>query len=133
RPAGAVGHWPVAGPRGGGVGVGRPVQDLAGVMVVGIGGGTTEVAIISFGGIVTGTSIRVGGDELDQAVIQYVKKKHSMALGERSAEALKMAIGSASSVVDGETTQIKGRDLGTGLPKAIRVSGQEIREAIEEP
>jgi len=133
KSAGARGAYTIEEPMAAAIGVGLPVQDPAGVMVVDIGGGTTEVAIISFGGIVTGTSIRVGGDELDQAVIQYVKKKHSMALGERSAEAVKMAIGSASSVVDGETTEIKGRDLGTGLPKAIRVSGQEIREAMEEP
>jgi rod shape-determining protein MreB len=102
-------------------------------MVVDIGGGTTEVAVISLGGIVTSQSIRTGGDELDTAIITYVKKEYSLMLGERTAEEIKMAIGSAFPAPDEPHAEIRGRDLVSGLPKTIVVSAEEIRKAIEEP
>jgi rod shape-determining protein MreB and related proteins len=109
------------------------VHEPAGNMVVDIGGGTTEVAVISLGGIVTALSIRIGGDELDEAIIAYIKKEYSLALGERTAEEIKMAIGSAFPLPDEPNAEIRGRDLVTGLPKTIIVSSEEIRRAIEEP
>ena len=110
-----------------------PVHEPTGNMVVDIGGGTTEVAVISLGGIVTSQSIRTGGDELDAAIIQYVKKEYSLMLGERTAEEIKMAIGSAFPSPDEPHAEIRGRDLVSGLPKTIVVSAEEIRKAIEEP
>jgi rod shape-determining protein MreB len=102
-------------------------------MVVDIGGGTTEVAVISLGGIVTAQSIRVGGDELDNAIIHYVKKEYSLMLGERTAEMIKCEIGSAFPMPDEPNAEIRGRDLVSGLPKTIVVSSEEIRKALEEP
>jgi rod shape-determining protein MreB len=102
-------------------------------MVVDIGGGTTEVAVISLGGIVTSQSIRIGGDELDEAIIQYIKKEYSLALGERTAEEIKIVLGSACALEEEIHAEIRGRDLITGLPKTIIVTTDEIREAIEEP
>src|SRR4030042_3650963 len=102
-------------------------------MVVDIGGGTTEVAVISLGGIVTSESIRIGGDELDEAVISYIKKEYNLMIGERTAEELKIQIGSAFPMGDEINAEIRGRDLVTGLPKTIVVLAEEIREAIEEP
>ena len=102
-------------------------------MIVDIGGGTTEVAVISLGGIVTNTSIRIAGDEIDQAIISYVKKEYSLSLGERTAEEIKIAIGSAFPMPEDDQAEIRGRDLVTGLPKTIVVAGEEIRRAIEEP
>jgi rod shape-determining protein MreB len=102
-------------------------------MVVDIGGGTTEVAVISLGGIVTSLSIRVGGDELDQSIINWVKREFSLLLGERTAEEIKMAIGSAYPLQGENDAEIRGRDLATGLPKTIVVSAAEIRKALEEP
>nr|WP_308222654.1 MULTISPECIES: rod shape-determining protein [Frankia] len=115
------------------IGAGLPVHEPTGNMVVDIGGGTTEVAVISLGGIVTSQSIRTAGDELDVAIISYVKKEYSLMLGERTAEEIKMAIGSAFKVPDEPSAEIRGRDLVTGLPKTIVVSAEEIRKAIEEP
>jgi len=115
------------------IGVGLPVHEPAGNMVVDIGGGTTEVAVVALGGIVTSQSIRIGGDELDEAVISYVKKEYSLMLGERTAEEIKIAIGSAFPLPDEPKTEIRGRDLVSGLPKTISVGAQEIRKAIEEP
>ena len=102
-------------------------------MVVDIGGGTSEVAVISLGGIVCSLSVRVGGDELDNAIIQYVKKEYSLMLGERTAEEIKVAIGSAFPMPDEPHAEIRGRDLITGLPRTIVVSAEEIRRAIDEP
>jgi rod shape-determining protein MreB len=102
-------------------------------MIVDIGGGTTEVAVISLGGIVTASSVRVGGDELDEAIIQFVKKEFAVALGERTSEAIKIAIGSAFPTADDMIAEIKGRDLISGLPKTIHVTSEEIRRALEEP
>src|SRR5215211_2379533 len=115
------------------IGAGLPVQEPAGNMIVDIGGGTTEVAVISLGGIVASQSVRVAGDELDDAVIQHIKKEYSLALGERTAEEIKLALGAAWPLEDELTAEIRGRDLVTGLPKTITVTTEEIRDAIEEP
>src|SRR5690349_19464050 len=115
------------------IGAGLPVHEPTGNMVVDIGGGTTEVAVISLGGIVTKESIRIGGDELDDAIINYIKKEYSLALGERTAEEIKIALGSAYQLEEEVHAEIRGRDLITGLPKTIVTSTEEIREAIEEP
>lgn len=115
------------------IGAGLPVQEPTGNMIVDIGGGTTEVAVISLGGVVTSQSVRVGGDELDDAVTQFIKKEYSLALGERTAEVVKMELGSAWKLVQEVQAEIRGRDLVTGLPKTIVTSTGEIREAIEEP
>jgi rod shape-determining protein MreB and related proteins len=115
------------------IGAGLPVSEPTGNMVVDIGGGTTEVAVISLGGIVTSQSIRIAGDEVDAAVISYVKKEYSLMLGERTAEEIKIAIGSAFPTADDSHAEIRGRDLVTGLPKTIVVSAEEVRKAIEEP
>src|SRR5689334_12154088 len=115
------------------IGAGLPVQEPTGNMIVDIGGGTTEVAVISLGGIVASQSVRVGGDELDEAIVQYIKKEYSLALGDRTAEEVKIALGSAWPLVEEVHAEIRGRDLVTGLPKTIVVSTEEIRDAIEEP
>jgi len=115
------------------IGAGLPVAEPVGSMVVDIGGGTTEVAVLSLGGIVTSQSVRTGGDELDEAIISFVKKEYSLMLGERTAEEIKMAIGSAFPRPDEPQAEIRGRDLVTGLPKTITVTADEIRRAIEEP
>jgi len=115
------------------IGAGLPVQEPTGNMIVDIGGGTTEVAVISLGGIVASQSVRVAGDELDEAIIQYIKKEYSLALGERTSEEVKITLGSAWPLEEELTAEIRGRDLVTGLPKTIITSTEEIREAIEEP
>jgi rod shape-determining protein MreB len=115
------------------IGAGLPVHEPTGNMVVDIGGGTTEVAVISLGGIVTSQSIRIGGDELDESIIQFIKKEYSLALGERTAEEIKIALGSACALEEELHAEIRGRDLITGLPKTIVTTTEEIREAIEEP
>jgi rod shape-determining protein MreB len=115
------------------IGAGLPVQEPTGNMIVDIGGGTTEVAVISLGGIVASESVRVGGDELDDAIIQFIKKEYSLALGERTAEEVKITLGSAWPLEEEMHAEIRGRDLVTGLPKTIITSTEEIREAIEEP
>ena len=112
---------------------GLPVHEATGNMVVDIGGGTTEVAVISLGGIVTAQSIRVAGDELDNAIIQHIKKEYSLLLGERTAESIKITIGSAYETDEDEHTEIRGRDLVSGLPKTVVISSAEVRKAMEEP
>jgi rod shape-determining protein MreB len=102
-------------------------------MVVDIGGGTTEVAVISLGGIVTSQSIRIGGDELDQAIITFAKKEYSLMLGERTAEEIKITLGSAFPSADEPHAEIRGRDLVSGLPKTVVISAAEVRRAIDEP
>ena len=114
------------------IGAGLPVQEPTGNMIVDIGGGTTEVAVISLGGIVASQSSRIGGDELDDAIIQFMKKEYSMALGERTAEEVKIQLGSAWPLQEELTAEIRGRDLVTGLPKTVVLSTGEIREALEE-
>ena len=131
--AGARRVYIIEEPMAAAIGSGLPVHEPAGNMVVDIGGGTTEVAVISLGGIVTSQSIRIGGDELDDSIISYIKKEYSLMLGERTAEEIKMAIGSAFPLPDEPHAEIRGRDLVSGLPKTIVVSAEEIRKAIEEP
>jgi rod shape-determining protein MreB and related proteins len=131
--AGARKVYIIEEPMAAAIGAGLPVHEPTGNMVVDIGGGTTEVAVISLGGIVTSQSIRTAGDELDTAIISYVKKEYSLMLGERTAEEIKMAIGSAYKLPDEPSAEIRGRDLVTGLPKTIVVTAEEIRKAIEEP
>jgi len=131
--AGARKVYIIEEPMAAAIGAGLPVHEPTGNMVVDIGGGTTEVAVISLGGIVTSQSIRTGGDELDAAIISYVKKEYSLMLGERTAEEIKMAIGSAFPAPDEPQAEIRGRDLVSGLPKTIIVTAEEIRKAIEEP
>jgi len=131
--AGARAAYIIEEPMAAAIGAGLPVHEPAGNMVVDIGGGTTEVAVISLGGIVTSQSIRIGGDELDEAIIAYIKKEYSLMLGERTSEEIKMAIGSAFPLPDEPHAEIRGRDLVSGLPKTIIVSAEEIRKAIEEP
>jgi rod shape-determining protein MreB len=115
------------------IGAGLPVHEPTGNMVVDIGGGTTDVAVISLGGIVTSMSVRIGGDEMDEAIIQFIKKEYSLAVGERTAEQIKIALGSACPLEEELHAEIGGRDLVTGLPKTIVTTTEEIREAIEEP
>jgi rod shape-determining protein MreB len=132
--AGARRVYIIEEPMAAAIGAGLPVYEPTGNMVVDIGGGTTEVAIISLGGIVTSQSVRVGGDELDQAVIAFSKKEYSLMLGERTAEEIKMAIGSGYPFGEDEPhAEIRGRDLVSGLPKTIVISAEEVRRAIEEP
>jgi rod shape-determining protein MreB len=115
------------------IGSGLPVHEATGNMVVDIGGGTTEVAVISLGGIVASQSVRVGGDELDDSIVQFIKKEYSLAVGDRTAEEVKIALGSAWPLEEELHAEIRGRDLVTGLPKTIVTTTEEIREAMEEP
>lgn len=115
------------------IGAGLPVEEPTGSMVVDIGGGTTEVAIISLGGLVTAKSIRVAGDELDEAIVQYIKRNYNMLIGERTGEEVKQTIGSAYPTGEEESMEIRGRDLVTGLPRTLRVTSDEIRKALSEP
>jgi rod shape-determining protein MreB and related proteins len=117
------------------IGAGLPVDEPTGSMIVDIGGGTTEVAVISLEGIVTSKSLRVAGDELDQAIISYIKKEYNLMIGERTAEAVKMGLGSTFKIEDEaeKTMDIKGRDLISGLPKTIVVTQTQIRDALREP
>jgi len=114
------------------IGAEIPIHSAAGNMIVDIGGGTSEVAVISLGGIVSSTSARIGGNRIDQAIAEFVKKKHGLAIGERTAEEIKIKIGSAMPHIKDEFEEIRGRDLIAGLPKTIRVSANEITEAIQE-
>src|SRR6187455_2785963 len=131
--AGARQAYLIEEPMAAAIGAGLPVQEPTGNMIVDIGSGTTEVAVISLGGVVTSQSIRVGGDELDDAIIQFIKKEYSLALGERTAEEVKIQLGSAWPLRNEVMAEIRGRDLVTGLPKTIVCSSAEIREAIAEP
>jgi rod shape-determining protein MreB and related proteins len=115
------------------IGAGLPVQEPTGNMIVDIGGGTTEVAVISLGGIVTSQSVRVAGDELDEGIIDFVKKEYGLAIGQRTAEEVKIALGSAWPLLEELQAEIRGRDLMTGLPKTIVTTTDEVREAMEEP
>ncbi len=131
--AGARKAYTIEEPMAAAIGTALPVHEPTGSMVVDVGGGTTEVAVISLGGIVVSKSIRIGGDELDEAIIQWVKKEFNVMLGERTAEQVKMAIGSAWPMPEEPAAEVRGRDLITGLPKTVVLSSQEMREAIEEP
>lgn len=111
------------------IGIGLPIEDPQGVFIVDIGGGTTDIALISLGGVVVGKSIRIAGDEMDEAIINYCRLKYSLLLGQPSAESIKMAVGSAGFIKE-KFTVVRGRDLETGLPKSIKISSDEIREAL---
>jgi len=115
------------------IGSDMPVHEPSGNMIVDIGGGTTEVAVISLGGIVTAQSVRVAGDELDEAVLQYVKKEFSLAIGDRTAEEIKIHMGSAWPLDEELTADIRGRDLISGLPRTIPLTTEQVREALAEP
>ncbi len=115
------------------IGADMPVHEPSGNMIVDIGGGTSEVAVISLGGIVTAQSVRVAGDELDDAVLQYVKKEFSLAIGDRTAEEIKIHMGSAWPLDDELTADIRGRDLISGLPRTIPLTTEQVREALSEP
>jgi rod shape-determining protein MreB len=115
------------------IGCGLPVQDAAGNMIIDIGGGTTEVALISLSGIVYSRSVRVAGDELDEAIIQYMRRAYNLMIGERTAEDIKIKIGSAYPLEREATMEVKGRDQVAGLPKTLTITSQEIREALLEP
>jgi rod shape-determining protein MreB len=131
--AGARRAYTIEEPMAAAIGVDLPVQEPTGSVIVDIGGGTTEVAVISMGGIVVSRSARVGGDELDENIVNWVKKEYNLLLGDRTAEQLKMAIGSAWPFSDEPNAEIRGRDLVTGLPKTVIITAAEVREAIEEP
>ncbi|WP_411683081.1 rod shape-determining protein [Clostridium thailandense] len=115
------------------IGAGLPVNEPTGSMIVDIGGGTTEVAVISLGGIVTSKSLRIAGDELDHAIISYIKKEYNLAIGERTAENVKIELGSAFDNGEENAMDIRGRDLISGLPKVVNITESEIRDALKEP
>jgi rod shape-determining protein MreB len=131
--AGAREVIPVEEPIAAAIGVGLPISEPQGNMIIDIGGGTTEIAVISLGGIVYPRSIRVGGDEMDDAIIEHMKKTYNLMIGARSAEEIKIKIGSAWPLEEELTIEVRGRDLITGLPKFIRASSEEIREALQTP
>ena len=131
--AGARQAYLIEEPMAAAIGAGLPVGEPTGSMVVDIGGGTSEVAVISLGGIVVSQSVRVGGDELDEAIINHVKKEYSLLLGERTAEAIKLAIAAVYPMQEELVAEIPGRDLVSGLPKTLQITDGEIRAAIEEP
>jgi rod shape-determining protein MreB len=115
------------------IGVGLPIQEPVGNMVIDIGGGTTEIAVISLAGVVFSKSIRIGGDEMDEAIIEYLKKTYNLMVGERTSEEIKIKIGSAYPLEEEMTLEVKGRDLVAGLPKTVTITSEEVREALQEP
>lgn len=128
--------WPVyliEEPMAAAIGAGLPVSEPTGSMIVDIGGGTSEVAVLSLGGIVTSKSIRVAGDEIDEAIVNYVRRMFNLLIGDRTAEEVKTAIGSAYPQDEEQTMEIRGRDLVTGLPRSAVISSAEVREAIHDP
>ena len=131
--AGAREVYLIEEPMAAAIGVGLPVQEPAGNMIVDMGGGTTEVAIISLAGIVLSRSVRVGGDEMDEAIVQYLKRVYNLMIGERTAEEVKITIGSAYPLGEEMSMEVKGRDLVAGLPKTLTITSEEIREALQEP
>ena len=131
--AGAKEAYLIEEPMAAAIGANLPVEEPSGSMVVDIGGGTSEVAVISLGGIVTSKSLRVAGDELDEAIVHYVKKEYNLMIGERTAEEIKVRIGAAFPKPKDESMAIRGRDLITGLPKTLTITSMEIMEAIKEP
>ena len=131
--AGAREVYLIEEPMAAAIGVGLPVQDAAGNMIIDIGGGTTEVALISLSGIVFSRSVRVAGDELDEAIAGYMKRAYNLMIGERTAEEIKIKIGSAYPMEKEAAMEVKGRDLVAGLPKTLTITSQEVREAMLEP
>ncbi|GAB6158223.1 rod shape-determining protein [Desulfotomaculum varum] len=131
--AGAREAYLIEEPMAAAIGAGLPVHEPTGNMIVDIGGGTTEVAVISLGGIVTSKSIRIAGDEMDDAIIQHVKRTYNLMIGERTAEQIKINIGTAYPLETEETEEIRGRDLVSGLPKTLQITSTEIYKALSEP
>jgi rod shape-determining protein MreB and related proteins len=131
--AGAREAYLIEEPMAAAIGAGLPVSEPVGSMVVDIGGGTTEVAVIALGGIVTARSIRIAGDEMDEAIIQYARKAYNLLIGERTSEDIKIKIGSAYPQKDEQSIEVRGRDLVSGLPRTVRMTSTEIREAMAEP
>ena len=131
--AGARDVFLVAEPIAAAIGVGLPVDQPSGNMIIDIGGGTTEIAVIALNGIVCDTSIRVGGDEMDEAIVNYIKKNHNLLIGDQTAEHIKKTVGSAFKLQQEEEMEIKGLDQVTGIPKLHKISTLEIREALQEP
>jgi rod shape-determining protein MreB len=131
--AGARQAYLIEEPMAAAIGAGLPVSEPTGSMIVDIGGGTSEVAVISLGGIVTSQSIRIGGDELDEAIVNYVKREYKLMIGQQTAEEVKLEIGSAYPMPEEVQAEIRGRDLVTGLPKTIVLTSEEVQRALEEP
>ncbi len=132
--AGAREVYLIEEPMAAAIGAGLPITEASGNLIVDIGGGTTEVAVISLAGIVHAQSVRVGGDKLDEAIVQYIKRKYNLLIGERTAEQVKIGIGNVYSTGDDTITmEVKGRDLVSGIPKTLEVNSDEIREAMSEP
>jgi rod shape-determining protein MreB len=131
--AGAREVIPVEEPIAAAIGVNLPIAEPQGSMIIDIGGGTTEIAVISLGGIVYARSIRVGGDEMDEAIIEHMKKQYNLMIGERTAEEIKIKIGSAWPLEEEMVIEVRGRDLITGLPKFIKITSEEVREALQAP
>src|SRR5687767_490999 len=131
--AGARQAYLIEQPMAAAIGAGRPVGEPTGNMVVDIGGGTSEVAVISLGGIVVSQSIRVGGDEMDEAIMSHIKKEYKLLIGQQTAEELKLEIGSAWELREEVQAEVRGRDMLTGLPKTIVITSEEIRRALDEP
>jgi rod shape-determining protein MreB len=131
--AGARQAYLIEEPMAAAIGAGLPVAEPTGNMIVDIGGGTTEVAVISLGGIVVAQSIRVGGDEMDEAIITWVKREYKLMIGSQTSEEVKLEIGSAHPLLEEVQAEIRGRDMITGLPKTVVLSSEEVREALEEP
>ncbi len=130
--AGAREVYLIEEPMAAAIGAGLPITEPSGNMIVDIGGGTTEVAVISLAGIVYAKSVRVGGDKLDEAIVHYMKRKYNMLIGERTAEQVKIEIGSAYPREEASSMEVKGRDLVTGIPKTMQIGSEEVREAISE-
>jgi rod shape-determining protein MreB len=131
--AGARQAYLIEEPMAAAIGAGLPVGEPTGSMVLDVGGGTSEVAVISLGGIVVSESIRIGGDEQDDAIVNYCKHEHKLLIGQQTAEEVKLEIGSAAPLPEEVTTEIRGRDMVTGLPKTIMLTSTEVRSALEEP
>ncbi|HEX9594480.1 MAG TPA: rod shape-determining protein [bacterium] len=131
--AGAREVYLIEEPMAAAIGAGLPITEANGNMVVDIGGGTTDVAIISLAGIVFSQSVRVGGDKMDDAILQHIKRKYNLLVGERMAEKVKIQLGSAFATTDGKTMEVKGRDLVSGIPKTVVIDDEEIRAALAEP
>ena len=131
--AGAREVYLVEEPMAAAIGVDLPIMEPVGSMIVDIGGGTTEIAVIALGGIVTSISIRIAGDEMDEAIVQYMKRKYNLLIGEKTAEAIKCEIGSTPPFNEKKTMQVKGRDLVGGIPKTVELTSKEVQEALSEP
>jgi rod shape-determining protein MreB len=131
--AGARQAYLIEEPMAAAIGAGLPIAEPAGNMIVDVGGGTSEVAVISLGGIVVSQSLRVGGDEMDEAIVNHVKKEYKLLIGQQTAEEIKLEIGSAYPMKDELKAEVRGRDMLTGLPKTVVMSSDEVRHALEDP